>query len=434
MSDPFRHLADHENERALAYVAVSDFIGYRTLGVTPDQFDSPLYRKIVGLAETVFEDVGQVDGQLQRVLTRGHEDEILTPGDRDKAIDWLSDKPLATYPDAEKLRRQHQNRLLDEAFTVAQRVLRNGHTDEAVGLFDQARADATKALYEGLGIRDGGQWMEHCLDGLTRRRSEPGLSLGLPRFKGTIGNVAPGTVIVIGGNTNVGKSAVILEMMWAAVLEQTACGLISMEDLEFNTGLRLMAMLAGVSARALLNGEHFELAVKAAEEVRERAKYIYEVECLGMNEADVCARMSAMAHKGVKLVVVDYIGEIQASVQQQDRRNEMRWIMKRLKAHAARLGLVLVVVSQFARPKDGNPNYKPSKHSLKEAGDLENAADYIVLLWRETEDDFAPVKLLLAKSKMGSVGAQWEMQREQYAEDSRGNRTRGSHRLREVDR
>lgn len=106
--------------------------------------------------------------------------------------------------------------------------------------------------------------------------------------------------------------------------------------------------------------------------------------------------------------------------------------MTRLKAHAARLGVALVIVSQLSRPKDKGEGYEPNKHDLKESGDLENGAEYVVLLWRSKDHDFAPVHLKLAKSKNGGIGNVWFMQREMYVEDAHGNRAPGSARMREV--
>jgi len=436
-ANPFQNLADHDNERALAYLAISDFVAYRALGLEPAQYDLPLFRRVVSLAEAVYEEQGQVgpSEQLFRVLTLGREHQRLTPEEHAAALDYLLDRPLGLVPDAEKLKRQFHRRKLDEAFTVGQRALRDGRDADALGLVDQAREDATRALYEGSGVRNGAEALERWLEEVMRRAREPGISLGLPRLKEAVGNIPPGNVLVIGGGTNVGKSSVVLEMLLAAARDGTTCGLVSMEDPEFTTITRLVSTLSGVTPRALLDGYGLERATAALVEARELLRTrLLSAECIGMNEADVCARMTVMAQQGARLIVVDYIGEVGVSAPQQDRRNEIRWIMKRLKTHALRLGVALVVVSQLHRPKDGDTKKEPNKHSLKEAGDLENSADYIVLLWREEEDDYAPVNLKLAKSKTGSVGATWQMQRELYVEDARGDRVPGSARLREVVR
>jgi replicative DNA helicase len=134
--------------------------------------------------------------------------------------------------------------------------------------------------------------------------------------------------------------------------------------------------------------------------------------CIGGNEIDVMAAMSRCAMRGAKIVVVDYVQTIDSSKRQQDRRNEIRWLCARLKAHAQRLNVHLVLLSQLSRPPKDDPFREPTKHDLKEAGDIENAAEYVLVLWRECDDDFAPVRIKLAKSKMGNVGCEWQMHRD----------------------
>ena len=118
-----------------------------------------------------------------------------------------------------------------------------------------------------------------------------------------------------------------------------------------------------------------------------------------------------LASRGARLIAVDYLQEIHASKHQQDRRNEVRFVSSRLKAHARRLGVALLLVSQIARPKEGETNKRPSKHALKESGDVANMAEVILTLWREREDDFAPIRVTVVKSKWGGVGKEWEMLR-----------------------
>lgn len=244
--------------------------------------------------------------------------------------------------------------------------------------------------------------------------------------------MTPGSCLVLGAGTNVGKSALAAEIMLAAAKDHTPTGIISMEDPEFITVSRLVATFAGTSPQTLMRGAEPERRRQGCLELIEYGESIFLSECLGGTEQHVMARMSVMAHRGARIVIVDYIGEIEASVHQQDRRNEVRWVMKRLKAHAERLGIALIVCSQLSRPKDHEPSREPTKYDLKEAGDLENAAEYIVLMWRLQEHDFAPVHLKLAKSKMGGNGRRWLMQREVDREDDAGRRVQGSARLREV--
>jgi replicative DNA helicase len=259
------------------------------------------------------------------------------------------------------------------------------------------------------------------------------ISLGLPKLKEMVGSLFPGAVLVIGADTNVGKSSFVLEVLLAAAKDGTRAGYVSMEDpRDLYRGRAVSALSHGVSPRGLKLKENRQRVLRGAEALAELCDGVFFSECIGMSEAQVMTRMSFMAKRGVRLIAVDYIQEVHASVPQQDRRNEVRWVLSRLKGHAARLGVALVVVSQLSRPKDSKPGREPFKHDLKEAGDLENSAEFIVMLWREEQHDYHPIKLKLEKSKTGGIGWKWLMQREVFATDAHGRRVLGSARLREV--
>lgn len=243
-------------------------------------------------------------------------------------------------------------------------------------------------------------------------RIHPGLEL----MAEVVGDMTVGSLTVIGGATNTGKSSVALEMIVRAALRTVGCGYVSREDPKVLIGGRLLGMLSGISAwrieRRQLDRERDwpRLSHAAAELQRLGEKLLVDVQ-VGGTELDVCAAMTRMAQRGAKLIVVDYLQALEFSGRGEDRRNEIRLLTSRIKAHAARLDVALVMLSQLSRPPKGEEGREPTKHDLKEAGDVENAAENIVLMWRTEEDDFAPLHLKLAKGKSGGLGQRWAMQR-----------------------
>jgi replicative DNA helicase len=65
-----------------------------------------------------------------------------------------------------------------------------------------------------------------------------------------------------------------------------------------------------------------------------------------------------------------------------------------------------VAISQLNRPRDGNPNIRPNKFSLKESGSLEQDAHVIVLTYRPVDEFGNPTEedeLIIAKQRHGPV-------------------------------
>jgi replicative DNA helicase len=431
--------ADHNAEAACANFAVQDFAAYSGLGLELDDYSWPLMRRVVEAAERVAHE--SPHAALHERQCRVMDLVIGTERGNDQLVADVTNVVLSPPPgawhDVSKMKRMRAARELRAGLLQALQALQAGDLDAATSTAEEARQRAEKRLSAGVEVASPGELLGRWMAELEKIQSGGGISVGLPLLKAAVGPLSGGDVMVVGGATNVGKSSFTLELALAAANDGTRVGIISVEDSLFRMMSRFVSAFSGLSSRQLRMKHEIEdmrnidSATRKLAELRDK---VLLSECLGGTEQDVIARMSRMAARGARLIVIDYIGEIEASKRQQDRRNELRWLMKQLKVHAARLGVALIIVSQLARPKDGETGQRPTKHHLKEAGDLENSAEFVVLLWRTKESDFAPVNLELAKGKDGGTGHTWLMQREVWSEDAHGQRRPGSARLREVVR
>jgi replicative DNA helicase len=404
---------DADIERALVAEALRRYERFVARGTALEDFTVPVHRLVLEACADLWErgepiSVGSVALELQR---KGR---ALDGGER--AVAELA-VAGSTLPDHERLRELTRLRRVMEVATRAALTARDG---------DLAGALSTLAEVDQLGIstqvtHTGGELAERVLAGLMApdEADQRRVYVGLRRLDGAIGKLPAGSLTVVGADTNVGKSSFVLAMLIGIAEANITCGLISVEDPEDVTGARLLsAYTEAVSSREIQHGRftrgeqeaYAQLAHAAVRIKRLGGRLLFE-DRTGETELDVCGAMSRMAARGAKLIVVDYVQEIAASKPQQDRRNEVRWVTKRLKSHAKRLGVALVLVSQIARPKDGDEFKPPSKHALKESGDLVNAAEVILLLWRESATDDATVFVRVAKCKWGGVGLIWPMHR-----------------------
>lgn len=242
-------------------------------------------------------------------------------------------------------------------------------------------------------------------------RVHPGLEL----FADAVGDLPVGSMTVIGAQNNVGKSSIALEMCAAIARRGVTCGYCSFEDPRSLVGERVLSMFAGISARRLerrqVSREDWSRISGACNTLQEIGdRFLISTRVSG-TQLDACAIITRMAQRGAKLVVVDYLQTIRFAGKTQDKKNEVTEVFSAIKAHCARLGVALVLLSQLSRPPKGHEAREPTKHDLKESGDIEDAAENIVVAWRTEQDDFAPVHLKYVKGKSGGLGQQWTMQR-----------------------
>lgn len=405
-------IADPQCELALAAEAMRNYTKFLSRALNPADLTNPTAITVIEACASVYErgeavNITGVATELQRI------GRIQSVGLNKGLLDVATTE---VPPDHERVATLAALRRIKESGVEMIGAAHAGDLARAMDAAQQAERNAlgqgrrrSRPLHEAVrDLRDG---MRE--NPTVQRRVHPGMQ----NMHEALGNLPVGAMVVIGADSNVGKSGFVLEMLIAAVQRNVRVGLISVEDPDDVTAARALGAFAGVSSRNIqrnrINTADAEAMERAYHDIVGMGERFQIADCTGCSELDVCAEMTYQASKGAKIIAVDYLTEIEASKPQKDRRNEIRWISKRLKTHAKRLGVVLVLVSQLARPYDKTTNKIPSKHDLKESGDVTNQAEVILLLWREEESDVSPVKCWVAKCKWGGVGQWWELERKE---------------------
>ena len=420
---------DPELERAFVRECVLNYPKYTARGVSPEDYATPSARAVTEACGEAWEAHGTVT--LESVATALQRAAKLAGIGGTRGLAELM--VTTAVPDVAKLRDLRRLRSLRERALEAAAAAEAGDLDRATSLLGEAHTAALESSAMGE-VRSFAAMAHAYMNDLQDAR-ETGKELtihpGLEHLEEAIGGLTPGSMLLLIANTNVGKSSFVLELMLKCAVRGVGTGLVSFEDDDEMTTRRALSAHSGVPSR-LIQGDMSEFnwarMGRGLQELDGIGKRMFFADCSGGTDLDACAAMSRMAHRGAKILIVDYIGEVEASRESRDgRRNDIRWVAGRLKVHAKRLGVALIVVSQIGRPTDKNPNREPTKHDAKESGDLENKTNTMLGLWREQEDDWAPVYVKVLKGKSGGNGLRWQMQRD------RGTPERpGSGRLREV--
>ncbi len=220
-----------------------------------------------------------------------------------------------------------------------------------------------------------------------RRSTATKLRWGLPWLARRLPDPSPGSLLVVGARTNTGKSFFVLELASAQAAAGNRTCYLSLEDPPHEVGRRLAAGLA-----------HPDLFV-------------------GFPEARlsaVVAAVEAAAQAGAKFVVVDYVQLVafDGDVQVFGEAGAAGRTVVELKQAFKRAGVVGVLVSQLRRPstQGGGPPPVPSLYELRGTSDIENVAEWVVLLWQNRSRSGVTVEV--AKSKSGAVGARGRFRRD----------------------
>lgn len=244
-----------------------------------------------------------------------------------------------------------------------------------------------------------------------RRSSMVRTSLG--DVDNAIGGLTAGSMTVIGADTGVGKTGTCLAMARGMALKGKRVGFVSCEDGRDVFGSRVLGDAAGVDGRMIRRGalQPYQLGKLEAALPEIKSLSIEVCYCVGANDIEVSAAMGRLVKRGAQILIVDYLQTINGSRRQSVRREEMRAVASMLKGRAHRLRVPLVLTSQLSRPGKDQVVREPSKHDLKESGDIENMAELIIMMWRPNPDDADRVSAKIDKSKWGGDGTRWTMVR-----------------------
>ena len=115
---------------------------------------------------------------------------------------------------------------------------------------------------------------------------------------------------------------------------------------------------------------------------------------------------------GIRLVCIDFLSCITSSKKRvENRRQEIAEVSNGIKNMAKDLKVPVVVLSQLNRELDKDKKRKPRMSDIRDAGEVEQDADFIGFLYKpdrgeesEVERDVIPVNMLVAKQRNGRTG------------------------------
>lgn len=200
-----------------------------------------------------------------------------------------------------------------------------------------------------------------------------------------------GDLVVIGARPSMGKSAYTLGLVRAV----SAVGPVLVCTLEDSCNMLISRQVASTGRVNLADVRSPQRAPEsmwsavtdAADELRHLPIYIDDQAGIGLQQVRQKARDVQATAGGLALVVVDYLQLMED--QGESRAYELAAIARGLKRMAKEMQCVVVLLSQLSREAD-KTNAPPRLDHLAESGAIEQAADIIGLLWRESRRNPKP--------------------------------------------
>jgi replicative DNA helicase len=220
-----------------------------------------------------------------------------------------------------------------------------------------------------------------------------------------IGGFAPGSLIIAAARPGAGKSIFALQAA-AKLAHEGMVAFSSLEMTEQELQKRLLAQYGSVHMSQLRNHNLGMDDWKRVAEARTavQAAPIFVDETASANLAHIRSHARAVARRGkLVLVVVDYLQLVAG--EGQSRQEVVGTVARGLKQLAKDLNVPVLAAAQLRRAGERRgKNTLPGLDDLRESGDIEAAADVVLLLDRDKDRAPNDLTVVVAKNRHGEQG------------------------------
>ena len=221
-----------------------------------------------------------------------------------------------------------------------------------------------------------------------------GVPTGLKDLDNRLGGLHKSDLIIIAGRPSMGKTALATNIAFHAakkIQETGNKGSIAFFSLEMSSeqlSTRILAEQSRIKSNDIRRGkiseEQFEQFIETSKNISELPLYIDETPAISVAALSNRARRIKRLY-GLDMVVIDYIQLMRASFALKEGRvQEISEITQGLKALAKELSVPVLALSQLSRAVEQRDDKKPLLSDLRESGSIEQDADVVMFVYRES--------------------------------------------------
>lgn len=242
-----------------------------------------------------------------------------------------------------------------------------------------------------------------------------GIDTGYPTLNAAFDGWQPKDLILIGARPSIGKTAITVNFFLHAAVKGYIPTYIPAETGEDSIIKRAAAILGNLPVNAMrhpkkhLTSTQFGQYERVLEKMAQYPMHIEELH--DIREIKQLARERTKTYPdGKHLFIIDHLGHISNGQTYQSRTIEFEEYCKQLKDIAKQYNIAMILLSQLSREVEKRPDKRPMMSDLRDSGAIEQIADVIAFLYRESyykRDNPPPkdiVEIIIAKNRDGGVG------------------------------
>ncbi len=221
-----------------------------------------------------------------------------------------------------------------------------------------------------------------------------GVPTGLRDLDDKLGGLHQSDLIIIAGRPSMGKTSLATNIAFNAAKhiqdtsKKSSIAFFSLEMSSEQLSTRILSEQARIGSndirRGRISDEQFDQFLETSKNIAELPLFIDETPAISIAAMSNRARRIKRMY-GLDMIVVDYIQLMRGTTYNKDGRvQEISQITQGLKAIAKELGVPVVALSQLSRQVEQRDNHKPQLSDLRESGSIEQDADVVMFVYRES--------------------------------------------------
>jgi replicative DNA helicase len=352
------------------------------------------------------------------LLSRGELDQV---GGQDYLMEMTTKIPSAAnvISYAEIVRDKAMlRRMMDAGNRVVEVAMKNDGRS-AIEIRDEVEATITHALDPMESQSKTILSSSDCLKQLFQRIDQAQTSgfMGLPtpweNVNEMTNGLRGGQLVVVAARPAMGKTSFALNMAEYTALEsEKTVALFTLEMPGEELMSRLVSSVGNIAGNKIRSGdlddEDWPKLSNAMATLRNAKLFIDERGGLTPSAMRSTARRIKRDH-GLDLIVIDYIQLMQPDRVGENRNIEVGSITRSLKEFAKELNVPIVALSQLNRDVEKRANKRPMMSDLRDSGSVEQDADVIMFLYRDSvynkdTDVGDEAEVIIGKQRSGDIG------------------------------
>lgn len=307
--------------------------------------------------------------------------------------------------------------LLRRLVDAGTRIVQMGYSGqgEAVDLVNNAQAE----IYGVTGTEAAEDYVpltlavDSAIEEIEQARGRDGSFTGIPtgfqQLDELTNGLMGGQMIVLAARPAMGKSTLALDFARSAAIKHNMPTIFfSLEMGRNEIAMRLMSAEGAVPLQNMRKGtlDSRDWTTIASTRGRINDAPLYIDDSPNMTLVEIRAKCRRLKQRvGLKMVIIDYLQLMSSGKKVESRQQEVSEFSRALKLLAKELKVPVIALSQLNRGSEQRQDKRPQVSDLRESGSIEQDADMVMLLHRDSvyDKDVRPgeADLIIAKHRNG---------------------------------